>query len=111
MAGHRLQVFTNDAGGRHKFFMVWNYVRQLRRWIRAYQRRTAAIAAAAAAQVHSWSDPSSDESRRAVGSLELSDALNAVVVALQSLRGFHAAAAEAPPAGPSSVNPLSYSTS
>lgn len=39
------QVFTNDAGGRHKFFMVWNYVRQLRRWIKARQR------AAATAQV------------------------------------------------------------
>ena len=35
-------MFTNDAGGRHKFFMVWNYVRQLRRWIKARQRAAAA---------------------------------------------------------------------
>jgi hypothetical protein len=38
-----LQVFTNDAGGRHKFFMVWNYVRQLRRWIKGRQRTAATL--------------------------------------------------------------------
>lgn len=28
------QVYMSDTGGRHRFFMVWPYIKQLRRWIK-----------------------------------------------------------------------------
>lgn len=31
------QVYSTADGTRHRFFMVWNYVRQLRRWVRHIQ--------------------------------------------------------------------------
>ncbi len=33
------QVYITDSGERHRFFMVWPYVKPLRRWIKNYKRR------------------------------------------------------------------------
>lgn len=33
------QLFVNEHGGRHKFFNVWPYVRQLRAWINKKKKR------------------------------------------------------------------------
>jgi hypothetical protein len=32
-------LYVNEQGGRHKFFNVWPYVKQLRAWIAAQKRR------------------------------------------------------------------------
>lgn len=37
------QIYTAADGTRHRFFMVWNYVRQLRRWIRQNRKLSISV--------------------------------------------------------------------
>ena len=37
------QAYQTDAGTRHKFYLVWPYMKQLKRWIKNKRRQMGAV--------------------------------------------------------------------